>query len=238
MKTIKFLIVQLFTLLNIYCGILAFNALNSYNSYLGCQVYKDAYIYLNLAFLFDRIDGRLARYLKVSSRFGARLDMLADFSSFGLVPGYAYYIYSVNSKRDNNQKEIQTFNIFLTFLWITIVAIRCTRHSILIPSSSYFNKNHTFGGGCNRYFVGLISNYASLILMYFMILDYPLMFITILTFILIWLMISSYYFLDSHPIYMILITFTLLGLYTYSNKSNNFVLHILNGIHLYYSFFI
>jgi CDP-diacylglycerol--serine O-phosphatidyltransferase len=39
-----------------------------------------------LAALLDGIDGRIARMLKGTSRFGAELDSLADFVNFGVAP--------------------------------------------------------------------------------------------------------------------------------------------------------
>ena len=39
------------------------------------------------AALLDGIDGRVARMLKGTSRFGAELDSLADFVNFGVAPG-------------------------------------------------------------------------------------------------------------------------------------------------------
>ena len=39
-----------------------------------------------LAMIFDALDGRAARLLRVSSKFGAVLDSLSDFVSFGVAP--------------------------------------------------------------------------------------------------------------------------------------------------------
>ena len=39
-----------------------------------------------VAVVLDAIDGRLARLLKGTSRFGAELDSLADFVNFGVAP--------------------------------------------------------------------------------------------------------------------------------------------------------
>ena len=52
-----------------------------------------------LAIFLDAVDGRLARYLKGTSRFGAELDSLADFVNFGVAPAVLLYIYSLNSIR-------------------------------------------------------------------------------------------------------------------------------------------
>ena len=39
-----------------------------------------------VAGVFDGLDGRVARLLKATSRFGAELDSLSDFVSFGVAP--------------------------------------------------------------------------------------------------------------------------------------------------------
>src|SRR5260370_11279733 len=45
------------------------------------------------AALLDGIDGRLARMLKGTSRFGAELDSLADFVNFGVAPALIVYFW-------------------------------------------------------------------------------------------------------------------------------------------------
>src|SRR5436190_22003845 len=50
-----------------------------------------------LAIVLDAIDGRLARFLKGTSRFGAELDSLADFVNFGVAPAILIYLWSLNS---------------------------------------------------------------------------------------------------------------------------------------------
>ena len=47
--------------------------------------------------LLDALDGRIARALKGSSKFGAELDSLADFVNFGVVPGLLIYMWSLNA---------------------------------------------------------------------------------------------------------------------------------------------
>src|SRR5438552_6010136 len=51
------------------------------------------------AALLDGIDGRIARLLKGTSRFGAELDSLADFVSFGLSPALILYFWSLHELR-------------------------------------------------------------------------------------------------------------------------------------------
>src|SRR5712664_3069241 len=48
------------------------------------------------AALLDGIDGRVARMLKGTSRFGAELDSLADFVNFGVAPALMLYFWSLH----------------------------------------------------------------------------------------------------------------------------------------------
>lgn len=45
--------------------------------------------------IFDGLDGRVARFLKASSKFGAELDSLSDFVSFGVAPAILIYKWSL-----------------------------------------------------------------------------------------------------------------------------------------------
>ncbi|WP_020178475.1 phosphatidylcholine/phosphatidylserine synthase [Methylopila sp. M107] len=49
-----------------------------------------------LAAALDGIDGRLARLLKGTSRFGAELDSLTDFVNFGVAPALILYIWGLH----------------------------------------------------------------------------------------------------------------------------------------------
>jgi CDP-diacylglycerol---serine O-phosphatidyltransferase len=46
--------------------------------------------------IFDGLDGRLARLLKATSPFGAELDSLADFISFGVAPAAVLYLWTMD----------------------------------------------------------------------------------------------------------------------------------------------
>ncbi len=48
--------------------------------------WEKAVLFIFLAGLLDGLDGRIARLLKASSKFGAELDSLCDFVSFGIAP--------------------------------------------------------------------------------------------------------------------------------------------------------
>src|SRR5262245_33150338 len=51
------------------------------------------------AALLDGIDGRIARMLKGTSRFGAELDSLADFVNFGVAPALILYFWGLHDLR-------------------------------------------------------------------------------------------------------------------------------------------
>lgn len=48
-----------------------------------------------IAGLLDMLDGRIARFLKASSHFGAQLDSLADFINFGVAPAIILYVWKL-----------------------------------------------------------------------------------------------------------------------------------------------
>ncbi|MDO9502549.1 phosphatidylcholine/phosphatidylserine synthase [Falsiroseomonas sp.] len=50
-----------------------------------------------VAAVIDGLDGRLARLLKATSRFGAEFDSLADFLSFGVAPAMVLYLWSMKA---------------------------------------------------------------------------------------------------------------------------------------------
>ncbi|MEM8836877.1 MAG: CDP-diacylglycerol--serine O-phosphatidyltransferase [Pseudomonadota bacterium] len=52
-----------------------------------------------LAAILDAIDGRLARFLKGASRFGAELDSLADFVNFGVAPAILLFMWDLQEFR-------------------------------------------------------------------------------------------------------------------------------------------
>ena len=49
-----------------------------------------------IAGFMDGVDGRLARLLNATSRFGAQLDSLADMVSFGVAPAIVIYLWSLH----------------------------------------------------------------------------------------------------------------------------------------------
>jgi CDP-diacylglycerol--serine O-phosphatidyltransferase len=54
--------------------------------------FRHAVIAVIVAAVFDALDGRVARRLGVTSRFGAELDSLSDFLCFGVAPALVLYL--------------------------------------------------------------------------------------------------------------------------------------------------
>lgn len=50
-----------------------------------------------IASVFDVLDGRVARMLGTTSKFGAELDSLADLTSFGVAPGLVLYLWNMKT---------------------------------------------------------------------------------------------------------------------------------------------
>jgi CDP-diacylglycerol--serine O-phosphatidyltransferase len=61
--------------------------------------FGSAAVALVVAACIDGLDGRLARLLKATSRFGAEFDSLADFCCFGVAPAFILYIWSLQGAR-------------------------------------------------------------------------------------------------------------------------------------------
>jgi CDP-diacylglycerol--serine O-phosphatidyltransferase len=57
--------------------------------------FGSAAVAIVVAGAIDGLDGRLARLLKATSRFGAELDSLADFLCFGVAPAFILFVWSL-----------------------------------------------------------------------------------------------------------------------------------------------
>lgn len=76
---IKKCIPNMLTFSNLACGVLSLIEVINKNYFL-------ASIFIIIAALIDRYDGRIARILNVSNEIGKELDSLADMVSFGVAP--------------------------------------------------------------------------------------------------------------------------------------------------------
>ena len=76
------------------------------------------------AALLDGIDGRVARMLKGTSRFGAELDSLADFVNFGVAPGLILYFWGLH--------ELKSFGWIAAMVFAICAALRLARFNVMI----------------------------------------------------------------------------------------------------------
>jgi CDP-diacylglycerol--serine O-phosphatidyltransferase len=76
------------------------------------------------AALLDGVDGRIARMLKGTSRFGAELDSLADFVNFGVAPGLILYFWTLH--------ELKSAGWIAAMVFAICAALRLARFNVTI----------------------------------------------------------------------------------------------------------
>lgn len=101
---VRALVPNAFTLLSLCAGLTAIRMAIEHH-------FTTAFILLVVAAAIDGIDGRLARALKVQSRFGAELDSLADTVSFGVAPALVIYLWGLGGLK--------------AFGWVAVVVFAC-----------------------------------------------------------------------------------------------------------------
>jgi CDP-diacylglycerol---serine O-phosphatidyltransferase len=77
-----------------------------------------------LAILLDAVDGRLARYLEGTSRFGAELDSLADFVNFGVAPALLLHMWAL--------KDVRTVGWVVCLMLAICCALRLARFNVML----------------------------------------------------------------------------------------------------------
>ena len=87
-----------------------------------------AVICIFLAALFDGLDGRVARFLKASSKFGAELDSLSDFVSFGVAPAILMYQWTLF--------DLPKFGWFFCLLFAMGMAMRLARFNTMLEDNN------------------------------------------------------------------------------------------------------
>jgi CDP-diacylglycerol--serine O-phosphatidyltransferase len=87
-----------------------------------------------LAAILDALDGRIARFLRVDSPFGAELDSLSDFISFGVAPAVLLYLYSLHLWKGTGWA--------LTLFFSTCMALRLARFntSMDVPKPEWASR--------------------------------------------------------------------------------------------------
>ena len=76
------------------------------------------------AALLDGIDGRVARLLKASSRFGAELDSLADFVNFGVAPAILLFTWGL--------VDVKSIGWICVLIFALASALRLARFNVAV----------------------------------------------------------------------------------------------------------
>ena len=102
-----------------------------------------------LATIFDFFDGWFARKLKSGSNFGAELDSLSDFVSFGVAPSILVYLWSTN--------VLGSLGWGATLFFVICSALRLARFTAdIYITNKPIDKNEYFTGVPSPAAAGLI----------------------------------------------------------------------------------
>jgi CDP-diacylglycerol--serine O-phosphatidyltransferase len=77
-----------------------------------------------VAAILDGLDGRLARALRGTSRFGAELDSLADFVDFGVAPALILYFWNLD--------QMKSLGWFAALVFAIACALRLARFNVMV----------------------------------------------------------------------------------------------------------
>ncbi len=94
--------------------------------------FRPAVFGIFLASVFDSLDGRTARFMKVESEFGSHFDSIADMVSFGVAPAVLVYGSSLS--------QMGRLGWMASFLYLACAAIRLARFNVISASDSTSKK--------------------------------------------------------------------------------------------------
>lgn len=92
------------------------------------ESWSKAVLFIFLAALFDGLDGRVARMLKASTKFGAELDSLSDFLCFGVAPAILMYQWCLS--------DLPKIGWFFCLLYAMGMAMRLARFNTMLEDQS------------------------------------------------------------------------------------------------------
>jgi CDP-diacylglycerol--serine O-phosphatidyltransferase len=100
---------------------------------------EPAVLAIVVAAVLDGVDGRVARLLKGTSRFGAELDSLADFLNFGVAPALVLYSFVLH--------EARAVGWIVALIFAIAMALRLARFNVMIedPDRPEWKKDFFVG---------------------------------------------------------------------------------------------
>ncbi|MEZ5788674.1 MAG: phosphatidylcholine/phosphatidylserine synthase [Xanthobacteraceae bacterium] len=112
------------------------------------------------AAILDGIDGRLARMIRGTSRFGAELDSLADFVNFGVVPALILWFWGLH--------EVKAFGWIAALVFAICCGLRLARFNVMAedPNRPAWAANFFVGmpapGGAIAVFLPVYAHFLGL----------------------------------------------------------------------------
>jgi CDP-diacylglycerol--serine O-phosphatidyltransferase len=140
---IRVLIPNIFTLLGLCAGLTAIRMAIEHRWDLTVAA-------LVFAAFLDGIDGRIARLLKASSRFGAELDSLADFVNFGVAPAIIIYTWALD--------DLRSMGWIAVLVYAVCASLRLARFNVALERSD-------LPAWKSSYFVGVPAPAGALVLL-------------------------------------------------------------------------
>jgi len=117
---VRILVPTIFTLLALCAGLTAIRMAIEAR-------YDVAIAALVLAAVLDAVDGRVARLLKATSRFGAELDSLADFVNFGVAPAIIIFTWALG--------DLKSLGWIVVMIFALCMALRLARFNVSLDST-------------------------------------------------------------------------------------------------------
>lgn len=112
----RYVVPNLVTVGSLFCGMLAI-------IYASSGRLEKAVIAVMISMVLDGLDGRVARRLNATSKFGVEFDSFADLVAFGVAPAIVIYNWCYRIFADE-------FGVFVCFVYLMCAASRLARFNI------------------------------------------------------------------------------------------------------------
>ncbi len=105
-------------------------------------------IFILIAGLFDVLDGRIARKINRPNPIGKELDSFADLITFGLAPGFMFFVMLYGKEPLYPSPVHYIIGAFIAFLFPLFTSLRLAMFNIAEPSN-YFTGIPSTVAGCS-----------------------------------------------------------------------------------------
>jgi CDP-diacylglycerol--serine O-phosphatidyltransferase len=150
---------------------------------------EPAVLAIVVAAALDGVDGRVARMLKGTSRFGAELDSLADFVNFGVTPALVLYAFVLH--------ELRSLGWIAVLVFAIAMVLRLARFNVMLdnPNRPEWQKN---------FFTGMpapAGAITSMLPLYLHFLGVPIVDSGVAPVILVYLLVLAFLMVSTIPVY-------------------------------------